>query len=154
MYLKFVCLRLFNFCKKIYFVNFNQISENGSNNAQNTAPSITASQILMMFTYIFQTESCTNIVGVVRNVGNSKLYTSPLTLNPTKLKIDLPRTMNQYLELSSFNYLHCNIFSGTHNVKSIKYNGLNLCMKHFIDFWCHLVILCTHYLSGPISDIN
>lgn len=101
MYLKFVCLRLFNFCKKkIYFVNFNQISENRSNNAQITPPSITASQILMMFTYIFQTESCTNIVGVVRNVGNSKLYTSPLTLNPTKLKIDLPRTMNQYLELS------------------------------------------------------
>lgn len=95
---------------------------------------ITASQILMRFTYIFQTESCTNIVGVVRNVGNSKLYTSPLTLNPTKLKIDLPRTMNQYLELSLFNYLHCNIFSCTHNVKSIKYNGLNLCMKHFIDF--------------------
>lgn len=59
----------------------------------------------------------------MRNVGNSKLYTSSLTLNPTKLKIDLPTTMNQYLELSSFNYLHCNIFSGTHHVKSINIRG-------------------------------
>lgn len=115
-----VCLRLLNFCKKYLFVNFNQISVNGSNNAQITSPLITANQILMRFTYIFQTESCTNIVGVVRNVGNSKLYTSSLTLNPTKLKIDLPRTMNQYLELASNNYLYCNIFSGTHNVKSIN----------------------------------
>lgn len=115
----FVCEFLI-FVKKNSFCQFNQISVNGSNNAQITSPSMTASQILMMFTYIFQTESCTNIVGVVQNVGNSKLYTSSLTLNPTKLKIDLPRTMNQYLALASNNYLNCNIFSGTHNVKSIN----------------------------------